>query len=71
MDFPLKVTVGDLASMASGSSWKESYYSPFTITARAYFGKELEKTILGLTTVDPVQENLLNMQVETPSYSPW
>ena len=27
-----KVTVGDLASMASGSSWEESYYSPFTIT---------------------------------------
>ena len=47
-----KVTVGDLASMASGSSWEESYYSPFTITTRAYFGKELEKAILGLTTVD-------------------
>jgi CubicO group peptidase (beta-lactamase class C family) len=47
-----KVTVGDLASMASGSSWKESYYSPFTITTRAYFGKELEKAILGLTTVE-------------------
>tara|TARA_B110000037_G_C17019555_1_gene464710 strand:- start:269 stop:1156 length:888 start_codon:yes stop_codon:yes gene_type:complete len=47
-----KVTVGDLASMASGSSWEESYYSPFTITTRAYYGKELEKTILGLTTVD-------------------
>ena len=47
-----KVTVGDLASMASGSSWKESYYSPFTITTRAYFGKELEKAILGLTTVN-------------------
>ena len=47
-----KVTVGDLASMASGSSWKESYYSPFTITTRAYYGKELEKTILGLKTVD-------------------
>ena len=47
-----KVTVGDLASMASGSSWEESYYSPFTITTRAYYGKELEKTILGLKTVD-------------------
>lgn len=47
-----EVTVGDLASMASGSSWEESYYSPFTITTRAYYGKELEKTILGLTTVD-------------------
>ena len=47
-----KVTVGDLASMASGSSWEESYYSPFTITTRAYYGKELEKTILGLKTVE-------------------
>ena len=47
-----EVTVGDLASMASGSSWEESYYSPFTITTRAYYGKELEKTILGLKTVD-------------------
>ena len=47
-----KVTVGDLASMASGSSWEESYYSPFTITTRAYFGKELEKAILGLKTVE-------------------
>lgn len=47
-----KVTVGDLASMASGSSWKESYYSPFTITTRAYYGTELEDTIMGLTTVE-------------------
>jgi len=46
-----KVTVGDLASMASGSSWVESYYSPFTITTRAYYGKELEKAIFSLNTV--------------------
>lgn len=46
-----KVTVGDLASMASGSSWVESYYSPFTITTRAYYGEELEKSIFSLNTV--------------------
>ena len=45
------VTVGDLASMASGSSWVESYYSPFTITTRAYYGEELEKAIFSLNTV--------------------
>ena len=45
------VTVGDLASMASGSSWVESYYSPFTITTKAYYGEELEKAILSLNTV--------------------
>ena len=46
-----KVTVGDLASMASGSSWKENYYWPINITAKAYYGKELEETIFGLSTV--------------------
>ena len=45
------VTIGDLASMASGSSWVESYYSPFTITTRAYYGEELEKSIFSLNTV--------------------
>jgi len=46
-----KVTVGDLSSMSSGSSWDESYYSPFSITTRAYFGENLEDVILGLSTV--------------------
>ena len=46
-----KVTVGDLASMASGSSWKENYYWPINITAKAYYGKELEETIFGVSTV--------------------
>ena len=46
-----QVTVGDLASMASGSSWKENYYWPINITAKAYYGKELEETIFGVSTV--------------------
>ena len=46
-----KVTVGDLASMASGSNWKENYYWPINITAKAYYGKELEETIFGVSTV--------------------
>ena len=46
-----KVTVGDLASMASGSSWKENYYWPINITAKAYYGKELEETIFGVSTI--------------------
>ena len=46
-----KVTVGDLASMASGSSWKENYYWPINITAKAYYGKELEETISGVSTI--------------------
>jgi|TARA_B110000037_G_scaffold97665_1_gene114500 CubicO group peptidase (beta-lactamase class C family) len=41
-----KVTVGDLASMASGQRWEEKYYNPFSVTAAAYFLKNLDKTIL-------------------------
>lgn len=43
-----KMTVGDLSSMASGTNWDEKYYSPLSITTRAYFDDDLEKVILGL-----------------------
>ncbi|NJM78783.1 MAG: serine hydrolase [Flavobacterium sp.] len=43
-----EVTVGDLSSMASGLSWDEKYYSPFSIVTRAYFDDDLKKVILGL-----------------------
>ena len=47
-----KMTVGDLSSMASGTNWDEAYYSPFSITTRAYFDNDLKKVILGLKVVD-------------------
>jgi CubicO group peptidase (beta-lactamase class C family) len=47
-----KMTVGDLSSMASGTSWEEKYYSPFSIVTRAYFDDNLEKVMLGLKEVD-------------------
>ncbi len=43
-----QMTVGDLASMSSGLNWDESYYSPFSVTTRAYFDDDL----------DPVMRNL-------------
>lgn len=43
-----KMTVGDLSSMASGTNWDERYYSPFSITTRAYFDDDLTKVISGL-----------------------
>jgi CubicO group peptidase (beta-lactamase class C family) len=46
------MTVGDLSSMASGLNWDESYYSPFSITTRAYFSDELDHVILGLKGVE-------------------
>jgi len=47
-----QMTVGDLSSMASGTNWVEKYYSPLSITTRAYFDDDLEKVILGLKVVD-------------------
>lgn len=43
-----KMTVGDLASMSSGLNWDESYYSPFSVTTRAYFDDNLEPVMLNL-----------------------
>lgn len=47
-----KLTVGDLSSMASGTDWEEAYYSPLSITTRAYFDDDLDKVINGLKVVD-------------------
>ncbi|WP_306351370.1 serine hydrolase domain-containing protein [Flavobacterium sp. '19STA2R22 D10 B1'] len=47
-----RMTVGDLSSMSSGLNWDEAYYSPFSITTRAYFDSNLKKVILGLKVVE-------------------
>jgi len=47
-----KMTVGDLSSMSSGTNWDEAYYSPLSITTRAYFDDDLEKVMLGLKMVN-------------------
>lgn len=46
------MTVGDLSSMASGLNWDENYYSPFSVTTRAYFDEDLNKVILNQKGVD-------------------
>lgn len=46
------MTVGDLSSMSSGLNWDESYTSPFSVTARAYYDDNLAETILDLEVTD-------------------
>lgn len=48
VDDPLgrQCTVGDLSAMTSGFHWTEEYYSPFSPTTEAYFGKEIEAQLL-------------------------
>lgn len=55
--FDRRLEVGDLASMASGLSWEENYYSPFSMTARAYFDENIREQILSLeVTEEPGEE---------------
>jgi CubicO group peptidase (beta-lactamase class C family) len=43
-----KITIKDLLTMSSGSSWSESHSSVMSITAKAYYGDNLKEIILGL-----------------------
>lgn len=52
-----RMTVGDLASMASGLNWDESYANPFGMTARAYYDKDLAENILKLKVVETPGKN--------------
>ena len=55
--FDPALTVGDLASMASGLNWDESYYNPFSMTVRAYLDDDLREQIMSLEVVEqPGQE---------------
>ncbi len=47
-----KLTVGDLSRMSSGLDWEETYSSPFSTTAEAYFGDDLKSLIMGLNVVE-------------------
>lgn len=38
------VTIKDLLTMSSGTDWNESYWNPFSVTAEAYYGSDLQKT---------------------------
>lgn len=44
--FAQKCTVGDLSAMTSGYDWREDYYLPLNPTAKAYYGRNIEKQML-------------------------
>src|SRR5690606_2408655 len=46
-EFGRLCTVGDLSAMTSGFDWVEDYYHPFDDTAKAYYGNNIEKQMLG------------------------
>lgn len=60
-----QMTVGDLSSMASGLNWDENYYSPFSITTRAYFDQNLSDCILGLKCIETPGKSYLYLSGNT------
>ncbi|MBN2160319.1 MAG: serine hydrolase [Spirochaetes bacterium] len=46
------LTIRDLLTMSSGLDWNESYGNPFSITAAAYYGNDLDSIITGLRVVE-------------------
>jgi CubicO group peptidase (beta-lactamase class C family) len=47
-----KITVRNLLTMSSGLNWDESYSSPFSTTAQAYYGDNIRELIMGLKLVE-------------------
>lgn len=48
-----ELTIRDLVTMRSGLLWDERYYSPFSITTKAYFYNNLSKAMLELPIASP------------------
>ena len=47
-----KLTIRNLLTMSSGFKWNESYYNPFALIAKAYFGNDNESIIKNLKVVE-------------------
>lgn len=64
-EYASEVTVGDLASMASGQKWDEHYYGPTSVTTQAYFKKDLRKLMLSLPIENKPGENFVYQSGDT------
>ncbi len=47
------VKIKHLLEMSSGLDWVEHYTKPISITAKSYYGKNLEELVLGLDFIEP------------------
>jgi len=47
-----KLTIRQVLTMSSGLNWKETYSTPFSTTAKAYYGNDLKSLIEGLDVVE-------------------
>jgi len=47
-----RITIRHLLTMCSGLNWDESYINPFSMTTKAYYGKDLKGLIMNLEAVE-------------------
>jgi CubicO group peptidase (beta-lactamase class C family) len=47
-----ELTIRQVLTMSSGLNWKETYVTPFSTTAKAYYGSDLDSLISGLDVVE-------------------
>lgn len=47
------ITIHDLLTMSSGLKWNESYYNPFSVTTKSYYGKNLDKLVIRCKSINP------------------
>lgn len=64
-EFTNELTVGDLASMASGHRWVENYYGPTSLTTQAYFKKDLRELMLRLPVDNKPGQNFIYQSGDT------
>ncbi len=51
--FDQRLTVGDLASMASGLEWEENRFNPFSTLAKIYLDENIRKLMLNCRVTEP------------------
>ena len=63
-----QITLRHLATMTANLTWKEKYKSPFAITAKTYFGEDVQNLLYSEVTVDSVPGEIYTYQSGATEY---
>jgi len=55
-DKKYEITIRDLLTMGSGLKWNESYFNPFSVTTKAYYGIHVNELALKAKSIKPPAE---------------
>lgn len=60
-----EIKIREVLQMSSGLSWNESYAGPFSITTKAYYGKDIRPLISGLKIIEKPGERFKYLSGDT------